>query len=137
MSSIVQTWSHETGDSGGQGGAAGLGVSPRGAYGTRRHQGAEEAKWGTPGWAAREACWKGRAWRRVAGAAHGSRSEEAPLKHLVFVMRPWEAAVQMLVSEWQEDRRGLEAGESPKLPHAGRGGAGGSEPGREDRGRRR
>lgn len=67
--------------------------------------------------------------------------------------------MQMLVIEWREDRRGLEAGESPKLPRvaeeglgtlnwggkteagglearespkllrAGRGGAGGSEPG--------
>ena len=58
-----------------------------------------------------------------------SQVRRSPLKHLVFVRRPWGAVVQMLVKERQEDRRGLEARESQKFPCAGRGGAGASEPG--------
>lgn len=76
-------------------------------------------KWRTPGWAARGSMLEGKGMVGRGWGGTWSQVRRSPLKHLVFVMRPWGAVVQMLVTEWQEDRQGLEARESQKLPHAG------------------
>lgn len=65
---------------------------PQGAYGTHGGIRGLRTEWGDTGMGCPGSMLEGEGAWRVAGGGTWIRSEEAPLKHLVFVMSPWEAA---------------------------------------------
>ena len=84
----------------------------------------EDTRVGCPGIVLEGKGMVGRGW-----GCTGSQVRRSPLKHLVFVMRPWGAVVQMLVMNGRRTDEAWRQENSQKLPSAGRGGAGASEPG--------